>query len=186
MTIRPGLILALWALAGGTALAQTPTFGLFQKLCVDTHAAPAAALAAAKAEGFVVPLASITRDLATLQLQESQSRARLVDGGILIMVVGHKPFPAGAAMTMAGCALVIVPADGPSEDSLAAWAGVAPAQGGDGQPYFLFTGDPAHRRPALDAAPDDLTASAKAGDLQIAGASHKPDVSVLIYGLVQP
>ena len=186
MTIRPCLVLALWAACAGSALADTPTFALFQRLCVDTRAAPAAALAAAKADGFVQPLSSITRDLATLQLENAQTRARLVDDGILILIVGKKPFPAGPGMTMAGCGLVIVPADAASEDALAAWAGVAPTQGQDGQPFFLFTGDPTHRRSALDASPDELTASARAGELQIAGASHKPDVSVLIYGVVQP
>ncbi len=185
MTIRLGLILALWALSSA-AWADTTTYALFQRLCIDTHASPDAAIAAAKGEGFVHPMAAITKDLASLQLQGQQTRAKLVDDGILILVVGHKPFPAGPGMAMAGCALVIAPADGPSEDTLAAWAGVAPTQGEDGQPFFLFTGDPAHRRSALDLGPDELAAAAKNGDLQIAGASHKPDVSVLIYGLVRP
>jgi hypothetical protein len=186
MTLRLGLILTLWTLSSGAAFADTPTFALFQRLCVDTHANPAAALAAAKAEGFVEPLPAIIKDLATLQLEGSQSRAKLVDDGILILVVGHKPFPAGPGMTMAGCALVIAPADGPSEEALATWAGAGQTQGDDGQPFFLFTGDPAHRRSALDASGDELAAAAKNGDLQIAGASHKPDVTVLIYGPVQP
>lgn len=186
MMLRLGLVLALWTLSSGAAFADTPTFAIFRRLCADTHASPVAAFAAAKAEGFVEPMSAITKDLATLQLDEPQSRAKLVDDEILILVVGHKPFPAGPGMTMAGCALVVAPADGPSEDALAAWAGAGQTQGQDGQPYFLFTGDAAHRRSALGAGPDELAASVKSGDLQIAGASHKPDVTVLIYGVVQP
>ena len=186
MVPRLGLLLALWTLCGGVAMADTPTFALFRRLCVETHAGPAAALAVAKTEGFVEPMASITKDLAAVQLDARQTRAKLVDDGILILVIGHKPFPAGPGMTMAGCALVIAPADGPSEEALAAWAGAGETEGQDGQPFFLFTGDPMHRRSALDIGPDDLAAAAKTGDLQVAGASHKPDVTVLIYGVVGP
>jgi hypothetical protein len=181
--LRLGLVLALWSACGG-AFADTSTFALFQRLCVDTRANPAAALAAAKAEGFVQPMSGIVKDLATLQLEGPQTRAKLVDDGILILIVGHKPFPASPKAVMIGCALVIAPADAPSEDALAAWTGVPAMQGEDGQPFYLFTGDAAHRHSALGGSADDLAAAAHAGDLQVAGASHKPDVSVLIYGVI--
>ncbi len=186
MMSRLSLVLMLWALSSGAALADSREFALFQRLCVETHADPAAALAAAKAEGFVEPMAAMTKDLASVELDDPKSRAKLVDDGLLMLVVGHKPFPAGPGLTMAGCGLVILPANSPAEDALTAWAGVSPIQGDDGQPFFLFSGDQAHRKSALNITPDDMAALAKAHDLQIAGASHKPDSTVLIYGIVQP
>jgi len=184
--VRLSLTLALWACLGGAAFAGNPGFDLFHRLCVDTHANPAAAVTTAQAEGFVQPMTSITKDLASLNLEESQYRARLVDDGVLILVVGRKPFPAGQGMTMRACALAIMPADSAAEAALGDWAAVAAVNGDDGQPFYIFAGDPAHRRAAAQLSEDELTALARSGDLQIAGASHKPDVTVLIYGLIQP
>jgi hypothetical protein len=184
--VRLALTLALWASIGATAFAASPNFELFRSLCVDTHASPAAAIAAAKADGFAQPMTSITKDLPPLNLEESQYRARLVDDGVLVLVVGRKPFPGGPGMTMNGCALIIEPADSAAEGGLGDWAAVAAVTGGDGQPFYMFAGDPAHRRTATDLDADDLAALARTGDLQIAGASHRPDATVLIYGLVQP
>jgi hypothetical protein len=182
-----GLAAAAWALSAAAATAGgSVNFDLFRRLCIDTHADPAAALAVAKAEGFVRPMAAMAKDFASLQLNETETRARLVDEGVLMLVVGHKPFPGGPKMTMIGCGLVISPADGPTEEALAAWAGTGEIDGADGQPFFLFTGDPTHRQPAAGIDPDAMVAAAHRGDLQIAGASHKPDSTVLVYGLIQP
>ena len=186
MIARLCLALGAWVALAGAAAADSPGFLLFQKLCIDTHAKPDAALAAARAVGFVRPLPAMTKEMPNLQLEEPQTLAKLVDDGAVMLVVGHKPFPAGPGMTMIGCSLVVDPPETGAETALQAWAGAGGVTGDDGQTYFLFVGDRTHRRAGAELSADELTAAAKRGDLQIAAASHKPQATVLVYGLVQP
>ncbi|MFI4934425.1 MAG: hypothetical protein ACHP7N_07390 [Caulobacterales bacterium] len=186
MIARLCLALAAWACLAGGACADSPGFLLFQKLCIDTHAKPDVALAAARAAGFVRPMGSMTKDLPSLQFEGPQALAKLVDDGAVMLIVGAKPFPAAPGTTMIGCALVVAPPETGAEEALEAWAGAGRITAEDGQPFFLFVGDRTHRRAGADLTADELAASAKSGDLQIAASSHKPEATVLIYGLVQP
>ena len=192
--MRRGLQIAVlavglvWVAAATANAAESPGFALFRKVCIDTHADHAAALAAGQAAGFVLPAPnSADPILANLQFEGGEAHGKLADGRVMTLFLGHKSTSlAGQPVVENLCAIAIGVADPTVDADAQAWVGVTPATNRDGNPFFVFTGASGRHASASSLSEADAAAAIQHGDMQTAAILHQPDMSVLVYGAFAP
>ena len=192
--MRRGLQIAVLAVGlawvAGTAAnaAESPGFALFRKVCIDTHADHAAALAAGQAAGFVLPAPNGSDPmLANLQFEGAEAHGKLADGKVMTLLLGHKSTSlAGQPVVENLCAIATGVVDPTVDADVQAWVGVTPATNHDGNPFFVFTGAAGHHASASSLSEEDAAVAIHHGDMQTTAILHQPDTSVLVYGAFAP
>ena len=155
------------ALAIGGAAQADPLFDLYQSVCVNTLAAPAAATAAAEAQGLTNPPPAQAAQIATLFGADGAGQARVDMKTQRLLVVGTKIFPLGPLKPNVRICLVGMPG-APSQavkDQLAALAAVPayPMNASGLETVYIFTEDGGLHAPVKNPDDDKAIAAAIAG-----------------------
>src|SRR5208282_5316617 len=84
------------------------------------------------------------------------------------------------------CVVGVSPIDPVAEKAAADWAGVSAAEVADDHQLALFVGDEQAHEAVGELDSDAAAAAARAGALQMLGAGHKNDMSLMMYGVFRP
>lgn len=182
-------VLAIALILGASAAsAEDANFAAFHRICIATGGERGAALAAAEAEGYVLPPKLILDQVAqsAVPLDKAEVRAKLITDGIVWVSVGQMGGPFENRYTSSQMCLVgVSPMSPASEKAATAWGGVTPAVNDPQFQMLLFTGaEGAHRvvPKTDDKAPGALASGAR---LQLLGAGHTEGVTLMLYGVVK-
>ena len=187
-----GLVGAIGVLAGAAPASADPaadaSFEVMSQVCLATHAERAAALAAAQSVGLVLPAPNGAADiLARLQLDDTETRGKLVGDKVMMLIVGRKDTTlAGQPVVENLCAIATAAPDDAADTAFRDWIGTLPASDHGGNPFFVFTGAPTQRQSAAADSEADAAAAIHHGDMQTAAILHLQDSTVLVYGRFAP
>jgi hypothetical protein len=187
-----GLVGGLCACLGGApahaAPADSPDFALLNKVCIQTRADRAAALAAGQAVGLALASPNGAADiLANMQLEDAEARGKLAGERVMMLIVGRKTTTlAGQTQVENLCAIATAAPSDAADAAFRNWIGTLPASNHGGNPFFVFTGPPTQRQSAAAFSEADAAAAIHQGDMQTAAILHLPDTTVLVYGRFAP